>query len=315
MQIWKNQGILFHPDDGPDWMVSHAQVPCIDIKGSSAYIYFSSRNKNNKCLPGRIKINLKNFKIEEISEEPLFGLGKPGMFDDSGIMPSCIFNKFNKKKYMFYVGWNVPTTVPFRNCIGAAISEDGGKTFRKLQDGPVLDRNKYSPLFLATSFVMQIPPGRFESMMYKFRMWYLSGNEFRKEGEKWRSFYNIRHANIHFNGDNNDLWVVPQEEICCDYDESKKECAIARPWIRLENGKFKMWYSYRWDNYNIGYAESDDGIKFNRIDDIKIDRQEWDSDMQAYPCVFEYRGNKYMLYNGNGFGKTGIGLAKYVHNE
>jgi hypothetical protein len=31
--------------------------------------------------------------------------------------------------------------------------------------------------------------------------------------------------------------------------------------------------------------------------------------MQAYPCVFKFKGKKYMLYNGNNFGVEGIGLA------
>lgn len=29
-----------------------------------------------------------------------------------------------------------------------------------------------------------------------------------------------------------------------------------------------MWYSYKEENYSIGYAESKDGIKWNRKDDI-----------------------------------------------
>ena len=32
--------------------------------------------------------------------------------------------------------------------------------------------------------------------------------------------------------------------------------------------------------------------------------------MQAYPHVFKHKKNLYMLYNGNGYGKTGIALAK-----
>ena len=31
--------------------------------------------------------------------------------------------------------------------------------------------------------------------------------------------------------------------------------------------------------------------------------------MICYPFVFDYSGNRYMLYNGNEYGKTGIGLA------
>ena len=37
----------------------------------------------------------------------------------------------------------------------------------------------------------------------------------------------------------------------------------------------------------------------------------WDSEMIEYPCVFDAAGTRYMLYNGNGFGKTGIGLARW----
>jgi hypothetical protein len=31
--------------------------------------------------------------------------------------------------------------------------------------------------------------------------------------------------------------------------------------------------------------------------------------MICYPAVFELNGNTYMLYNGNGYGKTGFGIA------
>ena len=31
--------------------------------------------------------------------------------------------------------------------------------------------------------------------------------------------------------------------------------------------------------------------------------------MVAYACVFDHRGSRYMLYNGNGYGETGIGWA------
>jgi hypothetical protein len=31
--------------------------------------------------------------------------------------------------------------------------------------------------------------------------------------------------------------------------------------------------------------------------------------MQTYPCVFDHNSQRYMLYNGDGFGRTGFGLA------
>jgi hypothetical protein len=32
--------------------------------------------------------------------------------------------------------------------------------------------------------------------------------------------------------------------------------------------------------------------------------------MQCYPSVFDHRDRRYLLYNGNGFGATGIGWAE-----
>ena len=84
-----------------------------------------------------------------------------------------------------------------------------------------------------------------------------------------------------------------------------------------------MWYSYRAiedyrtntaNSYRIGYAESNDGISWVRKDDevgIDISESGWDSEMIEYPMVFNYRGEKYMFYNGNGFGKNGFGYAIY----
>jgi hypothetical protein len=33
------------------------------------------------------------------------------------------------------------------------------------------------------------------------------------------------------------------------------------------------------------------------------------SEMIKYPFVFDHDGERSMLYNGNGYGKTGVGLA------
>ena len=62
--------------------------------------------------------------------------------------------------------------------------------------------------------------------------------------------------------------------------------------------------------YKIGYAESDDMDNWEIIESgINISNKGWDSEMVCYPYVFEYKDKLYMLYNGNGYGKTGIGLA------
>jgi hypothetical protein len=74
-----------------------------------------------------------------------------------------------------------------------------------------------------------------------------------------------------------------------------------------------MWYSHRGKNYRIGYAESLDGLHWTRKDNeagIHVSRSGWDSQMIEYPFVFDHQGSRYLLYNGNDYGKTGIGLGQ-----
>ncbi|MBZ5674970.1 MAG: hypothetical protein LAP61_12065 [Acidobacteriia bacterium] len=62
----------------------------------------------------------------------------------------------------------------------------------------------------------------------------------------------------------------------------------------------------------MGYAESKDGIAWQRLDELAgltVSPEGWDSEMVEYPCVFPHQEKLYMLYNGNGYGKTGVGLA------
>jgi predicted GH43/DUF377 family glycosyl hydrolase len=72
-----------------------------------------------------------------------------------------------------------------------------------------------------------------------------------------------------------------------------------------------MWFAVRGDRYRIGYAESADGVGWTRHASpvLTAGSDAWETDMVAYPCVFDWEGRRYMLYNGNGYGRTGVGMA------
>ncbi len=95
--------------------------------------------------------------------------------------------------------------------------------------------------------------------------------------------------------------------------------AFSRPTVVIDNSGYHMWYSFRSGNgtaYRIGYAHSFDGTNWTRKHTeagIDISGSGWDSEMICYPFVFDFSGKRYMLYNGNGYGKTGIGLATLEH--
>jgi hypothetical protein len=86
--------------------------------------------------------------------------------------------------------------------------------------------------------------------------------------------------------------------------------------VYYSDGVYFMWFAHRATKaiatYRIGFASSHDGLTWDRNDalaGIDVATQGWDSEMICYPYVFEHLGYMYMLYNGNGYGKTGFGLA------
>jgi hypothetical protein len=94
--------------------------------------------------------------------------------------------------------------------------------------------------------------------------------------------------------------------------KSQDEYAICKPCVRRANGRYQMWFCARGSAYRICYAESGDGITWNRMDEaigIDVSASGWDSEMIEYPFIFDHKAERYMLYAGNDFGKTGFGLA------
>ena len=134
-------------------------------------------------------------------------------------------------------------------------------------------------------------------------MWYVSGLEWvHPDLPRYHIKYAESKDGLH--------WERPNI-VCIDF-ASPEEHGLARPCVRVEDGIYKMWYSYKGENYRIGYAESEDGIHWTRLDHevgIDVSPSGWDSEMIEYAYVFEHNGVKYMLYNGNNYGYDGIGLA------
>jgi len=226
-------------------------------------------------------------------------------------MPSCLVNH-DGKKYLFYIGWNRGVTVAYRNAIGLAVSSDGGLTFHRAFEGPIVDRTRLEPYFCASPFAL-VENGT-------WKLWYSSATGFPVVDGKPEPVYQVKYAESR----NGAEWVR-ENVVCLDYRFDGE--ANARPCVIKENGLYRMWYcfrgsrNYRTDraqSYRMGYAESTDGIRWRRLDDlVGIDRSEqgWDSLMIEYPFVYQHRGVKYMLYNGNGFGDTGFGYAILVDDD
>lgn len=297
-QQWIKKGLIFAPDQSSDWLYSHAALPVVDRVGESYRIYFSSRDKQGRAQIGFLETEpgtIDNVRL--VSEQPVIALGTLGAFDDSGVTTSWIVDH-GQKKYHYYSGWSLGVTVPFYFFVGLAISNDGGETYQRVSAGPILERNAIDPYLTASPCVL-VEEG-------KWRMWYVSGSGWELEDEVPRHRYHIKYA------ESADGIRWKREGIVCIDYQSAEEYAFARPCVIKEDGVYKMWYSYRGARYRIGYAESADGLEWTRKDQdcgISVSESGWDSEMIEYPYVFQHQGERYMLYNGNDYGKSGIGLA------
>ena len=297
---WKKLGRIFCPNNNFDWMVSHAANPFAEHLYEDIFrVYFSCRDINNRSSVAYIEINLNNpDDVLKLSGKPLIVPGSRGAFDDSGVTIACIVN-VGRKNLLYYLGWFLGVTVPFRNSIGLAIAEEDSMIFEKYSEVPIVNHNEIDPYSLSYPWIIKED---------KFRMWY--GSNLRWGKEDGIRDYGMEFVIKYAESQDGINWVR-HGKVCIDF-KSSDEYAISRPSVLKDDNIYKMWYSYRGRKYRIGYAESDDGMNWTRKDEeagIDVSRQGWDSEMIEYPHVFDHKGKRYMLYNGNDYGKTGFGLA------
>ncbi len=297
---WKKLGQLFAPAENYPWMYSHAANPFVEhLSANALRIYFTCRNEFHQSHIGFVDVNPnQNFEILNVSDKPVIGPGQAGLFDDSGTAMGCLLT-INQSKYLYYLGWNLKVTVPWMNTIGLAIADDSSN-FLKYGRVPIMDRSEEDP------FTISYPSILFDNGIY--RMWYGSNLKWGKDQSEMDHV--IKYAEsadgIHWKRTN-------QVVIGLEYEN---EYALSKPCVIKDPDCYRMWYSFRAQReistYRIGYAESFDGLDWIRKDNqvgIDVSSGGWDSEMICYPHIFDFNQKRYMLYNGNGYGKSGFGLA------
>ena len=296
--MFQRLGRLFEPPGGVPFVVTHAALPVADPVGPHHRVYWSGRDAKGRARVASCDTDLSRpGLLLGVSDRPVLDLGPLGAFDDSGVTTSCLVNH-EGRKYLYYTGWSLGVTVPFYLFAGLAVSDDGGETFRRVSRAPILPRSDADPFLTASPFVL-VEDGR-------WRMWYVSGSEWRQEGDAAKHYYDIRHAESR----DGIRWRTTGH-VCITYARDD-EHAFSRPFVIHENGLYRMWYAFRGARYRLGYAESRDGLSWIRQDEragLEPAASGFDSEMLCYPCLTSHAGRRYLLYNGNDYGRTGIGLA------
>jgi hypothetical protein len=298
---FERRGLVFVPPSGVPFVRTHAALPVVERTEKAHRVYFSGRDEQGRARIGFFETDLRNPGAPvRVSERPVLDIGALGAFDDSGVTTSCLVED-GGQRYLFYTGWSLGVTVPFYLAAGVARSNDGGATFERVSAAPILPRSVSDPYLTASPWVL-VEGG-------VWRMWYVSGSRWDMGPEGPRHHYDIRYAESRDGLD----WR-PTGRVCVTY-ERPDEHAFARPCVVKDGGFYRMWYAVRGERYRLGYAESKDGLVWERKDHLaglEPAATGFDSEMLCYPCVFDEGGRRYMLYNGNDYGRTGIGLAVEV---
>jgi len=293
---WKKCGLVIKPRKNLSWSRSHCMVPTPHMMDDGLVkVFYSGRDTNNKSNIGFAIVDLNlDGKVVEYSDEPVLTPGQLGCFDDNGVSPSCL-REIDGQLHLYYIGWNPGSTVRVHLFGGLAISSDKGESFERWSRAPIIERCPVDPFLNTAPWVVKFEQG--------YRMYYVSGCGW---VHKDLPRYNIKTATSR----DGKIWHR-DGHVCIDF-ANESENALARPYVLYEDGVWKMWFSHKGEDYRLGYAESDDGVIWQRGDELAgldVSEDGWDSEMLEYAAIVNFEGQHFMFYNGNNYGYDGIGLA------
>jgi hypothetical protein len=98
--------------------------------------------------------------------------------------------------------------------------------------------------------------------------------------------------------------------------EGLDEHGFGRPWVVSNaDAGHELFYSIRRRSlgaYRLGYAQSTDGLRWQRRDDemgLDVSPSGFDDKAIMYSAVIDLGGRTYCFYNGNDFGRDGFAVA------
>ncbi|MEP6726817.1 MAG: hypothetical protein ABJC98_13445, partial [Bacteroidota bacterium] len=286
------------------------QVPYAFEINDHLRIFFGARKEHDKTA-SVYYINIDRSepqRILEIKNEPVLEKGATGAFDQDGVLPVCL-KRVGTDIYMYYGGFTKHVSGSHNCMMGLAISKDNGDSFTKIGDGPILPISKTDPYLIGSADIVLKDN--------EWHMIYTSGTKWSEINSSLEISYTLKYA-YSTDGIN---WI-PTGKIVIPHESPVD--AYAKPSIFKKGNLYYMYFSkrqivdYRIKGeaaYSLGMATSMDLINWERHDDIRgieTSSAGWDSEMICYPNIIETDSRYLMFYNGNGFGKTGFGLAELI---
>lgn len=198
---------------------------------------------------------------------------------------------------MYYTGWGFKGKGSHW-AMGLAESFDGGLTWKRATDDPILERGGDGSPDEGGVFVPEV----------------------RRIGNQWYAWYTAMKIaadkqNIHLclatSADGVHWTKHPDNPVLTDdFSKGPGRNVTSRCFVRNDHGVFQIWYSHAKPDYRIRYAESLDGIHWERSPiPLALDASPapaWDDRMVEYPEVDVVNDQWRLWFCGNGFGTVGF---------
>ncbi len=300
---WKKLGLVLSPEMAPAWAAFSLTTPTpLLLDAKTIRVYAGFRDASGVSRIGYVDVDAENpLRILSVSPQPILDVGRPGLFDDNGLILGEVVRHENSVR-LYYVGFQLVQKAKFLAFTGLAESQDGGTTFTRLQQTPVLDRTDEG------FFIRALHTARFENGIWK--IWYAVGSAWRTINNQPYPEYHICYAE---SADGVSFPAQGTPMVKCAGEEYR----IGRPRVYKIADKYLMFYTRGdlHDGYLAGVAESPDGKNWTRQDaslGISLSTTGWDARHLCYPALVQAGNRWFMFYNGNEMGRTGFGCAELL---
>jgi len=300
LSSWKKQGRIIQASGNGNWYHSGFSGSQAILKDNNTIeLFLTGRDEQNRSRAGNAVFDLNTRQLTVVAENPLLELGERGTFDFNGTGYPFVIQS-GDTEYMFYTGWTKGVHVDFINDLGLATKDKNTAAFNRVSKAPIFCRTHNEPFGTGSVCVMKENE--------KWRIWYTCFDRWLGDENSLKHFYHIKYAE----GTSATNWVR-SDQVAIPYHIENGEYVTAKPFVIKYRHIYLMWFSYRGDAYKIGLAISKDGIHWQRHDHSSLCIQEsdsgWDSEMVCYASVVIHNQTALMFYNGNGYGKSGLGWA------
>lgn len=307
---WEKLGRIYCPDGSSSWASHSFMTPVpIQLEAGRIRVFGGMRDSAGISRIGWIDVAADvPTRVLAVGDEPALDIGLPGAFDDNGVILGDVIVMLDGSLRMYYVGFQLVQKVKFLAFTGLAESRDGGASFTRVQSTPVIDRAPHAPFINALhSIELQDGGG--------YRAWVSCG-------QRWQVIEGMVYPQYN-------CWSLTSEDgLYWDsrramkiLEVSGEEYRIGRPRAnRLASGGYELRVTS--DTLSKQYATrrltSDDGMTFVPDPVTELHRGPpgvWDSEMTCYPARLDcWSGQSFLFYNGNGMGRTGLGVARWTES-